>query len=221
MKIFKKVSALMLVLSMMLALAPQAQAASGLNSEALRIIEAIEGTGVVEETFINQTRMVFLQFNLQPTTAEANYVIGLVEQAARLAAQVDNTTTTAEKVIILGQIKGLIERAANIFCLTTVVDYHRRLARAFPHPTLCRDKCCTTTGGGDDCETTAGGGCCETAVRPGTPGAGGGGGVTPPSGDGSSPIRQTGLNASTGLLAMLALTGIAGGTGLLASRKKD
>lgn len=211
----------MLVLSMMLALVPQgAQASSGLNSEAQRIITAIEDTGVVEETFINQTRMIFLQFGLQPTAAEATYVIGLVNQAAALARQVDDSMSHAELVIILGQIKGLIERAANVFCLTTTVDYHRRQVRAFPHPHLCRDKCCPTTGGDDCDETTAGGGCCETVVRPGT-GVGGGGGATPPpSGDGSSPIRQTGLNASTGFLAMLALTGVAGGAGLFA-RKKD
>ena len=231
MKIFKKVSALVLILSMMLALAPPAQASSGLNSEAQRIIQAIEDTEIFEgfrEIFVNRTTIIFLRFDVQPTAAEADRVIGYVNQAAALAAQVDNEMTHAEHVVILGQIKGLIERAANIFCLTTIVEYsysrNRFWADAFPHPHLCQDRCCPTTGGGDDCPIN---------VSPGTPGTGGGagggtagggvggatGGGAGVGGDTTSPIRQTGLNASTGLFALVALTGVAGGTGLLAKKK--
>jgi hypothetical protein len=44
-------------------------------------------------------------------------------------------------------------------------------------------------------------------------------GNQPPGSGAKPPIRETGLNASTGILAMLALTGLAGGAGLIAKKK--
>ena len=215
MKSLKRITALVLALALGV-LVPLGVSASsvtvyGLNEQSVRILDALRAVepelSVDNFSFVNQTERVMLEHNVRPTQEEADYVIAIIGQAERvLGALVADPSNN----VLQGQLLQLLRRAVAVFCLELIVTGE------FPHShgrMWVQKGCCTS-----DCST-------DTPVTPGTPGGPGAPGTgtgtpgTPPGVDARPPIRPTGLNASTGLLVMLGLTGLAGGAGVVAKSK--
>jgi len=250
MKIFKKISALLLVLAMF-AVAPISAfaATDGLNANARSILTRLEQANV-PAGYITQARQHLAAPWVDATPAQATAVNAQIDNAVAALAEYGYTIAQVQAWpdSLRDRIVGYVETAAAVFQLTliwngpVVTIGDDGLFNAWYRENCVRDCCCTcdrnccssgTGGGGNCCDcgdtngsgtggggTGGGGNCCDCPPSCNNVGGGaGGGGGNNIVGTTRPPVQQTGLSASTGLLALLALTGVAGGAGLVAKKK--
>ena len=221
-----------MLLAAMVITAVPAQASAGINEEGQRLLEYLVAVGLPAMN-VNQASHHLMRDCVNPEAHHVDAIIGYVDAAAALLEENGYSLAGPEQwaewsIPVRTQVHDYVRSAGRVIGLTLHIEPNTNIVWVIADA-WCDGWCpccCTTT---PECPTPCPDPCPVPCV-PGTPGTPGPG--TPPGGGGAGgggngtvgnnrpPVQTTGLNASAGLVAMLALTGVAGGAGLL-TKKRD